>query len=440
MAVMLAINPPRSSHGERTSEGDQEHVVPGRGRHIGSAFGEMLRRGGAGDLAGMAEAVSDFVGARTAILSPDGTVRAGPSSFGSSFGAATSSGQPHDIRVSRRDFRMDWFLPLGDARDPVGFLGIRPLPADVDADDWTELTEAVTIAVRLADSVARERAAQHRVALLRCMSDVESMDVGQPDPGHGGPCRLAVLTVPDGGRNATDAVGRMLRQLTATHRLFKHCEVTTTDDRIVSVYGCEPGDSPDGHAKAWRSMIDRLASASQTTSAVATTPGGEVATAGTLRVAVGAPTALGAPTRDAYRSVSRLAVLQADPAAAGLVPAVALVDELGPIGAVLDLMPARHAMSFVRRILGGLLGDPRFGGEMLDTLHAYLRAGGSPREAGRLLHLHESSVKYRMRVIREFLGSRLDETDTRFEIELAVRLLIGIRALWSEPSPLSALA
>ena len=77
---------------------------------------------------------------------------------------------------------------------------------------------------------------------------------------------------------------------------------------------------------------------------------------------------------------------------------------------------------------------------MLDTLHAYLRAGGSPREAGRLVHLHESSVKYRMRVIREFLGSRLDETDTRFEIELAVRLLIGIRALWSEPPPLSALA
>jgi DNA-binding PucR family transcriptional regulator len=77
----------------------------------------------------------------------------------------------------------------------------------------------------------------------------------------------------------------------------------------------------------------------------------------------------------------------------------------------------------VRRVLGPLLDDPRFGGELADTLQAYLATGGSPANAAELLHLHPSSVKYRMRVIRELLGGdELDDHDRRFELELALRM------------------
>ena len=79
-------------------------------------------------------------------------------------------------------------------------------------------------------------------------------------------------------------------------------------------------------------------------------------------------------------------------------------------------------------MLGDVLDNPRFGGAMVDTLHAYLIRGSSPTEAARLLHLSPSSMKYRMRIIRETPGDRLDDHDSAFEIELALRLLKALDA------------
>jgi sugar diacid utilization regulator len=52
---------------------------------------------------------------------------------------------------------------------------------------------------------------------------------------------------------------------------------------------------------------------------------------------------------------------------------------------------------FIERVLGELLADQRFGGHLIETLFAYRQTGGSPREAGELLHPHASTVKYRTR-------------------------------------------
>lgn len=106
-------------------------------------------------------------------------------------------------------------------------------------------------------------------------------------------------------------------------------------------------------------------------------------------------------------------------------PSVAMLDDLGPLAEVLDTTPGRELVPFVERILGGLLYDQRFGGQLIETLYAYLQTNGSPREAGALLHLHPSTVKYRIRVIRELLGPRLEDQSTRFDLELAVRLCLA---------------
>jgi hypothetical protein len=51
-------------------------------------------------------------------------------------------------------------------------------------------------------------------------------------------------------------------------------------------------------------------------------------------------------------------------------------------------------------------------------------------------------MKYRMRIIRESLGDRLDDHDSAFEIELALRLLkaFTVRATPTPPFPQAAAA
>jgi hypothetical protein len=106
-------------------------------------------------------------------------------------------------------------------------------------------------------------------------------------------------------------------------------------------------------------------------------------------------------------------------------PQVAMLDDLGPLAEALGATPGRGLAPFVERVLGDLLDDRRFGGQLIETLYAYLQTGGSLREAGRLLHMHPSTVKYRMRVIRELLGPRLTDQSSRLDIELAVRLCMA---------------
>lgn len=110
-------------------------------------------------------------------------------------------------------------------------------------------------------------------------------------------------------------------------------------------------------------------------------------------------------------------------------PPVAVLDDLGPLTEVIGGAPGRNLIPFAERVLGELLHDQRFGGQLIETLFAYLQTGGSPREAGELLHLHPSTVKYRMRVIRDLLGPRLQDRSARFDLELAVRLCLAARLL-----------
>lgn len=127
--------------------------------------------------------------------------------------------------------------------------------------------------------------------------------------------------------------------------------------------------------------------------------------------------------------------LQAVTTAGLSLPNVIVIDELGLVASALgQAWGGLQLGHFIQRVLADLVDNARFGGEVVDTPHAYLVSGGSPTEAAKLLNLSPSSMKYRMRVIRETLGSRLDDHNSAFEIELALRVLKAFEAPHSVPA------
>jgi hypothetical protein len=204
-----------------------------------------------------------------------------------------------------------------------------------------------------------------------------------------------------------------------TDRIRRTCEqhprlhAVTLVPRHGGLLGVSPepdGVDPDAQATMWRSVLAELS-----TDGVA--------------VSVGRPALAGDELCSSFDAAQTVAHLQRRGANYLALPAVAVSEQLGPVADVLTAVSASRIPQFVERVLGELLLDDRFGGQLMETLHAYLTTGGSPQEAGRLLHLHASSVKYRMRVIRQLLGPRLEDPVQRFDLELAVRLYFAAQEL-----------
>jgi hypothetical protein len=55
------------------------------------------------------------------------------------------------------------------------------------------------------------------------------------------------------------------------------------------------------------------------------------------------------------------------------------------------------------------------------TLDAWLRHRGRTEAVAKALHVHPQTVRYRLARLRELFGTRLDDPDARFELELALR-------------------
>ncbi|MFL5901104.1 MAG: PucR family transcriptional regulator [Solirubrobacterales bacterium] len=58
---------------------------------------------------------------------------------------------------------------------------------------------------------------------------------------------------------------------------------------------------------------------------------------------------------------------------------------------------------------------------MRETALAYVRHRGNSVEMAAALHLHPQTVRYRIARLRELLGDQLDDPDSRFELEIALR-------------------
>ena len=89
-----------------------------------------------------------------------------------------------------------------------------------------------------------------------------------------------------------------------------------------------------------------------------------------------------------------------------------------------DLRDSPELDAFVTEQLGPLLSDPTPRTRaLLETLEAYLAAGGRKAEAARLLHLERQSLYLRLRRIEEALDVSLDDEDVVLGLHLAVRAL-----------------
>lgn len=264
---------------------------------------------------------------------------------------------------------------------------------------------------RLAEEVLDLR---HRIALSGWLAPTTGQT--DPPPGHSsGPtpavCRPVVISVPDTltGLPARAVIER-LRRACARHPQLHAVTLVPRDGGLLGVAPEQVGLDPDAQARMWRTVLD------------------DVATDG-AGVSVGKAASAGDELRASFDAAQTVANLQRRGASYLALPEVAVSEQLGPIADVLDAVSASRIPQFVERVLGELLADDRFGGQLMETLHAYLTTGGSPQEAGRLLHLHVSSVKYRMRVIRQLLGPRLLDPVQRFDLELAVRLYFAAQEL-----------
>ena len=89
-----------------------------------------------------------------------------------------------------------------------------------------------------------------------------------------------------------------------------------------------------------------------------------------------------------------------------------------------DLRDTPELDAFVEEQLGPLLSDPSPRTRaLLETLEAYLAAGGRKAEAARALHLERQSLYLRLRRIEETLGVSLDDEDVVLGLHLAVRAM-----------------
>ncbi len=80
--------------------------------------------------------------------------------------------------------------------------------------------------------------------------------------------------------------------------------------------------------------------------------------------------------------------------------------------------------SFVQKRLGGLIHhDRRSRSALVPTLTCYLDCSGNKVETTRRLHIHLSTLKYRLSRAEEILEVDLSDDDTRFELHLATRIL-----------------
>jgi sugar diacid utilization regulator len=109
---------------------------------------------------------------------------------------------------------------------------------------------------------------------------------------------------------------------------------------------------------------------------------------------------------------------------------VTLFEELG-VYQVLGTAKDTTAMErFARQWLGALLDyDAIHGTQLVGTLSEYLDLGGSYDASARALSVHRSTLKYRLKRIREVSGHDLAIPDTQFNLQLATRAWRTLQAL-----------
>lgn len=108
---------------------------------------------------------------------------------------------------------------------------------------------------------------------------------------------------------------------------------------------------------------------------------------------------------------------------------VAAWEDLGAYASILQLPPHALGANLLPRSIRQLMADSE-PGWLVETLESFLDHGGSAPRTAAALHIHRTSLYYRLDRIRATTGLDLDDGENRLTLHLGVRML---RLLQSEP-------
>ena len=107
-----------------------------------------------------------------------------------------------------------------------------------------------------------------------------------------------------------------------------------------------------------------------------------------------------------------------------------MFDDLGVYQVLATAHNSASLERFVREWLGTLMDyDSTHGSQLVMTLSQSLDCGGDYDAAARALSVHRSTLKYRLRRIREVSGHDLGVPDTQFNLQVAARAWRTVQAL-----------
>ena len=97
--------------------------------------------------------------------------------------------------------------------------------------------------------------------------------------------------------------------------------------------------------------------------------------------------------------------------------------DLGAYRLLAQLQGTTELRSFEQETLGALIDyDEKAGSQLLPTLDAFFAANGNLSKTAEILFVHRNTLMYRLKRIEDLTGMSLDDPETRFDIQLALKM------------------
>jgi len=150
---------------------------------------------------------------------------------------------------------------------------------------------------------------------------------------------------------------------------------------------------------------------------------------GTCRLAVGSRYPNAWQVAASYREAQFVANLPSSAVGHPAAP-VLLFDSLGVYRMLSSVTDPAGIEAFMNEQLGTLLDyDKRHRSDLLATLAQYFDSGCNIDQAAAVLSIHRSTLKYRLKRVRELLGQDLNDGSTRLDLHLATRVWLTLESL-----------
>lgn len=128
-----------------------------------------------------------------------------------------------------------------------------------------------------------------------------------------------------------------------------------------------------------------------------------------------------------YPAARRECIVALDLARAFSRRGVVGLGDFGPYGFLFESSGSLDARRFVVSVLGPLIEhDREHGSSYLKTADRFVAVGGRYQAAAGCLHVHVSTLRYRLQRIQDLTGWDFDDDETRFKVQLAFKLYQSI--------------